>query len=257
MRPMRTSPGSAARGPAFDAGEAARFGRLADSWWDPDGPLGPLHAMNPARLGFIRAHAVRRFGADPRARRPLAGRRALDIGCGAGIVAEPLARMGAEVTAVDVAGEPLEAGRRRARERGLAIDYRNAAAADAEPGAFDLVTALEVVEHAPDRDAFLADAARAVAPGGLLVLSTINRTLAALAVAIVGAEYLLRALPPGTHRFSRFVRPSEAARGLVRAGMAVEEVRGLSWRPFPGRWRLSGDPRVNYLLAATRAPARP
>lgn len=255
---MRASSAPDGRAPAFDADEAARFGEFAESWWDPDGPLGPLHAMNPARLAFIRAHAVRRFGADPRARRPLEGRRALDIGCGAGIVAEPLARMGAEVTAIDVADGPLEAGRRRAREGGLAIDYRNAVAADVSAGAFDLVTALEVVEHVPDRDAFLADAARAVAPGGLLALSTINRTPAAFAVAIVGAEYLLRVLPRGTHRFSRFVRPSEIARALVRAGLAVEEIRGLARGPLSGTWRLSGNPAVNYLLAATRpAPTRP
>lgn len=236
-----------------DASEVARFDRLAGTWWDPEGPMAPLHKLNPVRLGYIRARVCRHFALDERAIRPFTGLRALDVGCGAGLLTEPLARLGARVTGLDPAGEALEVARRRAREQDLDIDYRASSVEElvAEDGRFDLVCALEVVEHVPDPDAFLRGCVRLVRPGGALVLSTLNRTARAFALGIVGAEYLLGWLPRGTHSWRRFRRPSEVARPLRQAGADVIDVIGMVYDPLRDRFALSDDVSVNYLLFAT------
>lgn len=237
-----------------DPAEVARFAALAEEWWDPAGKFRPLHRMNPVRLEFIRDRVCRRFARDPKARRPLKGLRVLDIGCGGGLVAEPLARLGARVTAIDASERNLGIARAHAEGQGLAIDYRFAAASDlaAEGLAFDAVLSLEVVEHVADRARFVKDCAALVAPGGLLVMATLNRTAKSFALAIVGAEYILRWLPVGTHDWRRFVRPSELAADLRRAGFTLVELKGIAYNPLSDRFALTRDIDVNYLALAER-----
>lgn len=252
---MKTARSQAAAGRSVDAAEVEKFARLAARWWDPQGEMGPLHRMNPVRLSFLRAQAVRHFGLDGAALTPLAGLRVLDVGCGAGLLAEPLARMGAAVTGLDAAGESLAVARAHAAEGGLTIDYRHASAEDlvAAGEQYDLVTALEVVEHVADVPAFLAACAALVRPGGALALSTINRTPKAFAFAILGAEYLLRKLPRGTHDWRKFLKPSELAAGLRSRGLAVQELAGMVYEPLSDDWRLSRrDLGINYLLWAEK-----
>ncbi|MGH7126811.1 MAG: bifunctional 2-polyprenyl-6-hydroxyphenol methylase/3-demethylubiquinol 3-O-methyltransferase UbiG [Stellaceae bacterium] len=241
--------------PSIDEAEIERFSALADTWWDPRGSMAPLHRLNPARLGFIRERLVTHFGRDARSLRPFDGLRILDIGCGGGLIAEPLARLGATVTGVDAAGANIAVARAHARSADLEIDYRQASAEElaAAGERFDAVLALEVVEHVGDIDAFLAAATALVRPSGAFIASTLNRTPKSLLFAIVGAEYLLRWLPRGTHRWDRFMRPSEFANGLRRNGLRVEEIRGLVYDPLTGEWRLGADLGVNYLLFATRS----
>ena len=238
----------------LDAAEVDRFARLSAEWWDPHGKFRPLHKLAPARLAFIRDAAVQHFGRDARSMRPLAGLSTLDIGCGGGLVTEPVCRMGAAMTGIDPAMECVEAARRHATGQGLAIDYRAERIEDlARRGeAFDLVLCLEVIEHVPDPAAFIKFAAGLVRPGGLMVLSTLNRTMKAFALAIVGAEYVLRWLPRGTHQWDRFITPEELA-GFVRAiGLGVSDVQGIVYSPLTDRWSLSADTDVNYLMAAAR-----
>ena len=237
-----------------DTAELERFAALAERWWDERGPLAPLHKLNPVRVGYVRDRIGARFGRDPLTERPLAGLSVVDIGCGGGLLCEPLARLGAEVTGIDLSPESIEAAARHARAAGLAIDYRVAAAEQllAEAARFDLVCAMEVVEHVADQETFLYECAALVRPGGGLVLATLNRTFRAFALGIVAAEYVLGWLPRGTHRWSRFVRPSEAARALRRAGLTVADLTGVSYDPLRDRFRLSPDPAVNYMLFAVR-----
>jgi 2-polyprenyl-6-hydroxyphenyl methylase/3-demethylubiquinone-9 3-methyltransferase len=239
---------------SVDPGEIARFEAMAAEWWDPHGKFAPLHKFNPVRLGWIRERLVARFGRDPAALRPLEGLRILDIGCGGGLVAEPMARLGAEVVAVDASARNVEIARTHARQGGVEVDYRcGTAEALAEAGErFDAVLSLEVVEHVADPAAFLASCASLVAPGGALVVATINRTPQAFALAIVGAEYVLRWLPRGTHRWSKFVRPSEVAAALRPTGLEIEAFTGLTYNPLSDRWRLGRDLGVNYMAFATR-----
>jgi 2-polyprenyl-6-hydroxyphenyl methylase / 3-demethylubiquinone-9 3-methyltransferase len=237
-----------------DAEELERFAHLGAHWWDEAGPLAPLHKLNPTRLGYVRDRICGHLGRDPLAARPLAGLAVVDVGCGGGLLCEPLARLGAAVTGIDLAAASIEAAGEHARAAGLAIDYRMAAAEDlvAERARFDLVCAMEVVEHVEDPVGFLAACAALVRPGGGLVLATLNRTFRAFALGIVAAEYVLGWLPRGTHQWSRFVRPSEAARPLRRAGLRIQDLTGVVYDPLRDRFRLSRDTAVNYMLFATR-----
>jgi len=248
------SPASQTATATLDPTERDRFAALASEWWDPLGKFGPLHRIGPARLAFLRDELVRHFDQRPAGLRALAGLRLLDVGCGGGLISEPLARLGASVTGLDPATENIEAARRHAEGQGLAIDYRvGQVEALAEQGLlYDAVICLEVVEHVPEVGAFLGACAGLVRPGGLLLLSTISRTLKAYLLAIVGAEYLLRWLPVGTHRWDRFVTPQELAQHLRSAGLGEPLLRGLLYNPLRDEWSLGSDTDVNYLASAAK-----
>jgi 2-polyprenyl-6-hydroxyphenyl methylase/3-demethylubiquinone-9 3-methyltransferase len=238
-----------------DAAEVERFQRVAAEWWDPNGKLAPLHRLNPLRLGYIRDHAAAHWQRDPLAGTPLAGLSLLDVGCGGGLIAEPMARLGAEVTGIDAAAGNLATARLHADGQGLAIDYRHSTAeALAESAAsFDIVLALEIVEHVADVGLFLNSCGRLVKPGGLIFLSTLNRTAKAWALAIAGAEYVLRWLPRGTHDWRKFLKPSEVARGLGSAGIDLQEIVGVVYSPLSRAWSLDkGDLDVNYMLYGSK-----
>ena len=237
-----------------DPAEVERFGRIAGEWWDPQGKFRPLHKLGPARLQFVRDRIAHHFGRPQERLRCLDGLTVLDIGCGGGLIAEPVSRLGALVTGIDPAVENIEAARRHADGQGLAITYRVATveALAAEAAIFDAVLCLEVVEHVPDPAAFLKICAGLVRPGGLMIVSTINRTMKAYVLAIIGAEYVLRWLPVGTHQWDRFVTPDELTRHLVAAGLAAPAVEGMVYDPLADRWSLSVDCDVNYLVAAAK-----
>lgn len=239
---------------AVDPREAAQFAALADGWWDPEGPFRPLHKLGPVRMRFVVDAVERAFGRAPGVGQ-LAGLRSVDVGCGGGLATEPLARLGATATGVDVTEENVAAARAHAEASGLDIDYRvaTAEALAANGETYDLVLSLEVVEHVPDPDAFLTATADLVAPGGLLVLATINRTAKSLALAKFAAEYVLGWIPRGTHDWRKFLRPSELARPLRAAGLTVDRVEGAHYQPLTDDWRLGPDVSMNYLLAARRA----
>jgi 2-polyprenyl-6-hydroxyphenyl methylase/3-demethylubiquinone-9 3-methyltransferase len=223
---------------------------MAGDWWDPDGASAMLHKLNPVRLCSIRDMIDQHFHLDETALRPLAGKSALDVGCGAGLLAEPLRRLGAEVTAVDAAPELVAAARAHAAAQGLVIDYR-AAGVEALEGQYDLVTALEVIEHVADPQAFVRTLADRLAPGGLLILSTPNRTSWSKLLTITLAEGFGR-IPKGTHDFDKFIDPEQMRGLLARAGMEVIDVEGIAFSPTRGL-HLSEDTRLNYLVAARRA----
>ena len=239
---------------SIDPDEVARFAAMAGEWWDENGPMRPLHRLNPIRLGYIRDRLANRFGRDARTGKALSGLRILDIGCGAGLVAEPLARMGATVTGIDPSPEIIAAARVHAGEGGLAIDYRatTAEALAAAGETFDAVMILEVVEHVTDVATFVATVGALVKPGGIIVASTINRTLKAFALAIVGAEYVLRWLPAGTHSYDKLVTPAELAAAFRAAGLAPAGETGVMYIPVADRFRLTSDMDVNYMMTAER-----
>jgi 2-polyprenyl-6-hydroxyphenyl methylase / 3-demethylubiquinone-9 3-methyltransferase len=242
-------------GSTIDAAEVARFAALADTWWDPAGKMGMLHKFNPVRLGFIKEAACRRFGRDPKRLDSLAGLRVLDIGCGGGILSEPIARLGAAVVGADPAEANIEAARVHAGREGLAIDYRaTTAEALADAGErFEVVLAMEVVEHVADLTLFVNRCAEMVKPGGLMVVATLNRTIKSFALAIVGAEYVLRWLPRGTHQWDKFVTPNELEIAIEKSGMAMTQETGVIYNLLADRWQLSTDMDVNYMVAAEKA----
>ncbi len=237
--------------PRVDAAEIGKFSALAPQWWDPTGPMAPLHAINATRVRYVRDRTCAHFGRAVAGRAPLHGLTVLDVGCGAGLLAEPLARLGAQVTGIDASAEAIEAAREHAAGGGLSIDYRVGTAGNVA-GPFDVVAAMEVVEHVPDLGAFVTEATAAMAPGGLFVAATLNRTPKAYALAIVGAEYVLRWLPRGTHDWSKFVRPAEFARALRTTGIRVRDVTGVTFEAATGTFALSRDVDVNYLVSASR-----
>lgn len=227
-----------------DAAEVAKFEALAERWWDRDGEFKPLHDINPLRLDFIDARAG------------LAGKRVLDVGCGGGILSESMAHRGAEVTGIDLGEAPLEAARRHAAEHSVDVRYRNVAVetlADEQPGEFDVVTCMEMLEHVPDPASIVEACSRLVRPGGTVFFSTLNRTPKARALAIVGAEYILGLLPRGTHDYTKFIRPSEMAAWCRRHRLDVSEQTGLTYNPLTRRYRLAPrDVSVNYMMACRK-----
>ena len=243
-----------ASGGTIDPDEIDRFAAQAASWWDPEGSFRTLHRVNPARLGFIRQHLAAHFGRDPSSLRPFDGLTLLDFGCGGGLVAEPMARLGFTVTGIDAGAEAIDAARMHAEAMGLAIDYSvTAAESIAKVGRrFDTVLALEVIEHVADPADFLAAVSALVRSGGAFIGATLNRTPRSFVLAIVGAEYIFRWLPPGTHDWRKFFRPSEFVLGLRRNGFVVTQLAGLIYDPQRAEWSLSRDLQVNYMVAAER-----
>jgi 2-polyprenyl-6-hydroxyphenyl methylase/3-demethylubiquinone-9 3-methyltransferase len=239
---------------SIDPAEIARFSAMAEEWWDPAGKFRPLHQLNPARLRFIRDRLAGHFGRDALGPSPLAGLRVLDIGCGGGLVSEPMARLGATVVGIDASEKNVSIARAHAEQGGLSIDYRNAAAAElaAAGERFDVVVALEVIEHVADIGSFIGACAQLARPGGALVFSTLNRTPQSFLFGIVGAEYVLRWLPRGTHQWNRFVRPSELAAAFRPHALTITALEGLTYQPLAERWHLSRDLSVNYLAFAVK-----
>lgn len=254
-RAQRRSPNRGViRHPSSDAREIEKFSALARDWWDAEGPFAPLHKLNPLRLAFVRRVTVQQFEKDARALTPFADLSLVDIGCGGGLLSEPLARQGFRVLGVDAAPENIAAAERHLGQTNSRLAYRFAHAEDlaAERRRFDVVLAMEIVEHVTDRQNFVETCATLVKPGGLLFVATIARTLKALALAKFGAEYLLNWIPRGTHDWNKFVSPLELSSEIEAAGLSVQEIQGVSFDPLGWRWRLSSDTDVNYMIAAVK-----
>lgn len=250
----QTAPRATAPAANLDPIEVERFERLASEWWDTSGKLRPLHAQGPARLGFIRDALMRHFDRPSGGLKPLAGLTILDVGCGGGLVSEPLARLGATVTGIDPTTDSIAVARRHAEGQGLAIDYRTASVEQlvANCERFDAVVCMEVIEHVPDPAAFVKSLGQLVRPGGAIVMSTLNRTLKSYALAIVAAEYVLGWLPRGTHDWNRFVTVDELGRYLQAAGFSTPTTSGIIYDVMSDTWRLGADTDVNYIASATR-----
>ncbi|MEQ8356593.1 MAG: bifunctional 2-polyprenyl-6-hydroxyphenol methylase/3-demethylubiquinol 3-O-methyltransferase UbiG [Kiloniellaceae bacterium] len=249
-------PSSTAAPTTADDDEVARFQAIADEWWDAGGKFRPLHRINPVRIAYIRDHVAAHFGLSTDTDQPLKGLRLLDIGCGGGLLSEPMTRLGAQVTGIDAGEKNVAVARLHAEQMGLEIDYRHVLPEDlAGLGeSYDVVLNMEVVEHVADLDAFLAASAGLIRPGGCTVVTTLNRTLKSLALAKVGAEYILRWLPIGTHDWRKFVRPSELTRALSAHGVEVTQLEGMVFNPLSDSWRLDAhDLGVNYLAFAVKA----
>jgi 2-polyprenyl-6-hydroxyphenyl methylase/3-demethylubiquinone-9 3-methyltransferase len=234
-----------------DPAEIARFSKLSAEWWDPKGKMKPLHVINPLRLAYIRDAACRKFDRNPKSLSCLSGLRILDIGCGAGLMCEPLTRLGAEVVGIDPSETNIAVAKLHAERGHLSIDYRCTTLEEIDPRErFDIVLAMEVVEHVTDVGVFLARCAAAMKPSGLMVVSTLNRTWKSFALAIVGAEYVLRWLPRGTHQWDKFVTLDELAHHLGNNKLGITEQSGVVYNPLADRWSLSSDMDVNYMVIA-------
>jgi 2-polyprenyl-6-hydroxyphenyl methylase/3-demethylubiquinone-9 3-methyltransferase len=247
--------GGANASSSVDSADVARFEALGEDWWDPAGSMRPLHQINPLRIAWLRDLIVKRLKAsDCDDDLPLAGLSLLDIGCGAGLLAEPMARLGADVTGLDPAPGNIEVARRHAEETGARLSYRAGTIEEmaGESAVFDVVLAMEVVEHVRDMPRFVATACRLVRPGGLIAASTLNRTLKSFALAIIGAEYVLRWLPQGTHRWEQFVTPEELSGAFRSAGLREIARSGVVYDPLRAAWRISRDTGVNYMIAARK-----
>ncbi|MEQ8380674.1 bifunctional 2-polyprenyl-6-hydroxyphenol methylase/3-demethylubiquinol 3-O-methyltransferase UbiG [Parvibaculum sp.] len=257
MAGMTNKNAGAGSASSIDPGEIARFSAMAAEWWDPAGKFRPLHKFNPTRLAYIRDAAAGHFGRDPKSMRPFEGLRVLDIGCGGGLLSEPMARLGAAMVSADASEENIATASVHAAEQGLDIDYRCTTAEDlaAAGETFDVILNMEVIEHVADPMSFLANCAGMLKPGGLMFIATLNRTLKAHAFAIVGAEYVLGWLPPGTHDWKKFITTREMERGIAAAGLTLKDLRGVSYNPLTDRWSLSNDTDVNYMALAARPGA--
>jgi 2-polyprenyl-6-hydroxyphenyl methylase/3-demethylubiquinone-9 3-methyltransferase len=238
----------------IDQAEVDRFSAMAAEWWDPAGKFRPLHKFNPVRLTYIRDLVAEQFDRDGKAHRPLAGLRVLDIGCGGGLLSEPMARMGAEVIGADASEKNIGIAKAHAAGSGVEVDYRAVTAESlAESGeTFDVVLNMEVVEHVSDVDFFLTTCASMVRPGGMMFVATINRTVKAAALAIFAAENILRWLPRGTHQYEKLVRPEEIEKPLAVSGLTVTDRTGVFFNPLLNQWNLSKDMDVNYMMVARR-----
>jgi len=255
MAHVDTAPDNISR-VSVDPAEMESFSRMAENWWDPSGPFKPLHIMNGARLGFIKETFCEHFHRDPDTDLPLKGLRILDIGCGGGLLCEPLTRLGAQITGVDALEKNLKTAKTHAAQTGLEIDYRHGTieqmvASGEKP--FDAVLNMEVIEHVANPPGFMADCGAMVREGGLMICSTINRTMKAFLFAIVGAEYVLRCLPRGTHHYDKLVKPAEIKRWLIDAGLTPHPSLGMSLNPITSEWRFSDDVSINYVTVASKS----
>jgi 2-polyprenyl-6-hydroxyphenyl methylase/3-demethylubiquinone-9 3-methyltransferase len=238
-----------------DQAETAKFAAMAEEWWDPQGKFAPLHKFNPVRLEFLRDRICAHFGRDPMGNKPLEGLAIADIGCGGGLLSEPMARLGATVTGIDAAEKNIRIAASHAEAVGVGVDYRHDTVEEmaARGETYDVVLNMEVVEHVADLGLFIDASATIVRPGGMMFIATLNRTIKAFGLAIVGAEYVLGWLPRGTHDWNKFVRPSELAAPLRRAGMEMAEITGVTYNPLRDRWSLSPrDLDVNYMVVTVR-----
>ena len=248
---------SEARQTTIDTREIEHFSALAAEWWNPAGKMGVLHKFNPVRLAYIRDHVAAHFGREPHEAKPFAGLRMLDIGCGGGLLCEPMSRLGAQVVGADASETNIEVAKIHAAQGKLDIDYRaTTAEALADAGeTFDIILNMEVIEHVADVDLFLSKCGAMLKPGGLMFVATINRTLKAWGLAIIGAEYVLGWLPRGTHQYEKLVRPGELEEGLASAGIRIIDRSGVVYNPLGDRWQRSRDMDVNYMVAATKPVA--
>ncbi len=243
---------------SIDPAEVERFSRIAAEWWDPRGKFAPLHKFNPVRLGFIRDQALYAFNRDPKARMPFEGLRLLDIGCGGGLLCEPMTRLGFQVVGVDASERNIGTASAHAVEQGLSIDYRASTAealVDAGEPLFDVILNMEVIEHVADPGEYLRSCAALLKPGGLMIVATLNRTRKALALAKIGAEYVLRWLPMGTHDWNKFLKPQEIRDFLATTPVNVDGPYGVVFNPLTGRWTESSDTAVNYMMTVVRDAA--